>query len=60
MVGFIKGEPFVGVNVGKPRLGPRGAVHFCCNLGKKATPRIIIATTTRINEVINRFFFGIW
>jgi hypothetical protein len=60
IVGLIKAGPYVGVNVGKPRLGPRGAVHFCCNLGKKATPPIMIAITTRINKVINRFLFGIW
>jgi hypothetical protein len=34
-----------GVYVGKLKLGPRGAVHFSCKLGKIATPAMIIMIT---------------
>ena len=51
---------FVGVYVGNPKLGPRGAVHFCCNLGKMATPPIMIARDTTINRAMKIFRFVIW
>lgn len=50
---------FVGVYVGKPKPGPSGAVHFCCNLGYIANPPIMIAKNATINRLMKIFRFVI-